>query len=48
MKEVWTFIKGYNKNYSVSNLGRIRSNERKTPDGRTIFEKVLFKSSSNT
>jgi hypothetical protein len=42
MKEVWTFIKGYNKNYSVSNLGRIRSNERKTPDGRTIFEKVLL------
>lgn len=38
MKEIWKDIKGYEKLYQISNLGRVKSLHRKDGRGRTIVE----------
>lgn len=41
MKETWKYIDGFNKQYQISNLGNVRSVERKIiySDGRTYYYK---------
>ena len=41
MKEIWKNIKGYEGLYQVSNLGRVKSLERKDNLGRKVNEKIL-------
>lgn len=41
MKEIWKDIEGYEGKYQVSNLGRIKSLERKNSRGNQIREKIL-------
>lgn len=40
-KEVWKDIEFLNNNYSVSNMGNIRSNDRTASDGRHIKGRVM-------
>lgn len=37
MKEIWKDIKGYDGDYQVSNLGRVKSIERKVVQGRGFY-----------
>lgn len=39
--EIWKNIKGYESLYQVSNMGRIKSLERKDCLGRTVKERIL-------
>lgn len=39
--EIWKDIKGYETLYSVSNFGRVRSNERLTSNGRLVKPRIL-------
>lgn len=39
--EKWKDIAGYEGLYQISSLGRVRSQDRTTPDGRKIFGKML-------
>lgn len=41
MQEVWKDIKGYEGSYQVSNLGNVKSVERKDSKGRIAHEKLL-------
>jgi len=41
MQEIWKDVNGYEGLYQVSNLGRVRSLERKATDGRQINERIL-------
>ena len=41
MEEIWKDIKGFEDKYQVSNLGRIKSLERKNSRGNQIREKIL-------
>lgn len=41
MKEIWKPVVGYEGFYEVSNIGRVRSLERKDCLGRTVKERVL-------
>ena len=41
MKEIWKDIEGYEGKYQVSNLGRIKSLERKNSRGNQIREKIF-------
>ena len=52
MNELWRDVRGYDGKYSVSNLGRIRSNDRTVKNwprgerfikGKIIGEKIIFK-----
>lgn len=40
-KEVWRDIDGYEGLYQVSNMGRVKSLERKNSYGRTVKERIL-------
>ena len=40
-KEVWRDVKGYEGLYQVSNMGRVKSLERKDRFGRVIKERIL-------
>ena len=39
--ETWKNIKGYEGFYQVSNMGRVKSLERKNSQGRTVKERIL-------
>ena len=39
--EIWKNIKGYEGLYQVSNMGRVKSLERKNSQGRTVKERIL-------
>ena len=39
--ETWENIKGYEGFYQVSNMGRVKSLERKNSQGRTVKERIL-------
>lgn len=41
MEEIWKDVVGYEGLYLISNLGRVKSVTRKTPDGRTISGKIM-------
>lgn len=41
MFEIWKPIKGYEQSYEISNLGRVRSLDRKSKDGRKLCGKIL-------
>lgn len=41
MEEIWKSIKGYEGFYSVSNLGRVRSEERKDRNGHNYKSRIL-------
>ena len=41
MKEIWKNVQGYDGQYQVSNLGRVKSIKRKLTNGRTVNEKIL-------
>ncbi len=41
MKEIWKDIKGYEGKYQVSNLGRVKSLERKSTTGILLHDKIL-------
>ena len=45
MKEIWKDVQGYEGQYQVSNLGRVKSIKRKLNNGRTVNEKMLNSSS---
>ena len=40
-EEVWRDVKGYEGLYQVSNMGRVKSLERKNNYGRTVKERIL-------
>lgn len=39
--EIWKNIEGYEGFYQVSNMGRVKSLERKNSQGRTVKERIL-------
>ena len=41
MKEIWKDIDGYEGMYQISNLGRVKSLERKDRMGRLVKEKII-------
>ena len=41
MFEIWKPIKGYEQSYEISNLGRVRSLDRKAKDGRKLCGQIL-------
>ena len=41
MKEIWKDVQGYEGQYQVSNLGRVKSLKRKLDNGRSVNEKIL-------
>lgn len=45
MREIWKDVQGYEGQYQVSNLGRVKSIKRKLANGRTVTEKILNSSS---
>lgn len=45
MKEIWKNVQGYEGQYQVSNLGRVKSLKRKLDNGRSVNEKILNSSS---
>lgn len=42
MEEIWKEIKGYEEKYLVSNLGRVKSLERKDRMGRKVKERIII------
>lgn len=52
MIEIWRDVKGFEDAYSVSNLGRVKSKERKVPNRwggfATLHERILKPSKSST
>lgn len=45
MREIWKDVQGYEGQYKVSNLGRVKSIKRKLDSGRSVSEKILNSSS---
>lgn len=45
MREIWKDVQGYEGQYKVSNLGRVKSLKRKLGSGRSVSEKILNSSS---
>ena len=45
VREIWKDVQGYEGQYQVSNLGRVKSIKRKLANGRTVTEKILNSSS---
>lgn len=45
MREIWKDVQGYEGQYQVSNLGRVKSLKRKLDNGRSVSEKILNSSS---
>lgn len=45
MQEIWKDVQGYEGQYQVSNLGRVKSIKRKLTNGRSVSEKILNSSS---
>lgn len=41
VREIWKDVQGYEGQYQVSNLGRVKSLKRKLNSGRTVSEKIL-------